>query len=162
MAQWMHNRRGLLTGCVVVFSAASTGCVGSLAGDSNGGMSSVGVESINWDGTTLVIQFDPSFDEWDGWTIHHEYEEPERDRLTGGQYPRVDEPQRIPFTELLSRPIYGDVSTTTFKVTAFNGFASRWDQYPDGVTGWTEWGPSTSFDAPRYVIDEADSWSGGG
>lgn len=158
--------------CAGASAVFATGCLGTLHDESdspsapnsqNGSqdsLSRVGIKSIGWDGTTLVILFDPSFDEWDGWAIHHEYEDPERDRLTGGKYPRVDEPPRIPFVELLSRPIYGDVSTTTFQITPFNGYASDWDQYPDGVTAWTEWGTSVSFDAPERVIDEADAWSG--
>lgn len=156
MLDRMPNRRELLAGCVGVFSATSAGCVGTLGDDSNSGMSSVGVESTEWDGVTLIIQFDPSFDDWDGWVIHHEYEDPGEYRVVGGEYPRVDEPQRIPFAQLLQESLQDTYSTTTFEITTFNGLADPWDdELGPGVVAWSEFGNSISFDAPDRVLEEA-------
>lgn len=150
------KRRCFLTYSYGLLVAPFAGCIDTLGIDSENALKQVGVESLHWEGTTLVIEFNPTFDEWDGWVIHHEYEDPGSYRLVGGEYPRVDNPQRLPFVTLLQKSLADSYSTTTFEITSFNGMADPWDdEYGSGVVAWSEFGPSASFDAPTDVLERA-------
>lgn len=154
------TRRTALSATVAGFPVAFTGCLGTLQDggeNARSGLERVGVTSIDWDGTELVIEFDPEFDEWDGWMIHHEHDNPGPRRVVGGSYPRTDHPERLPFADLLESTLWS-YPTTTFVITAFDGIATDWEPN-GGVAGWEEFGPEAEFEVPQNVLEAGDSWS---
>lgn len=144
----MLDRRTLLG--TLAGSVSVAGCLDS-AGLS-GELRSVGVESLTWEGATLVLDMDETFDRYDGWTIHHEFEDPKRHRVASAQYPRTDEPFRMPFPDML-RQTRQTFSSRQFQITPFTGYFNQWSHsdYDSGYA-FADEGPTVGFTAPEAAV----------
>lgn len=144
----------------MMISGLSAGCIESaqdlVSGDVLG---SVGVKSVNFEHPHLVVDFDPEFDEYDGWVLHHEYEDPSEEHFVfRGQYPRFGGPIEFPFIEETKET---DYPTKTFAITAFKGKFSDWDNQINS-TIIKEQGPTAEFDVPERALQDVERTSDGG
>lgn len=117
-------------------------------------LASAGIERLEWEGATLVLELDPTFDTYDGWVIYHEYEDPQSYRVASGEYPRVENPLRMPFDKMLLETGQ-EYSTRSFRFTAFDGMFNPWRNDRWGYNGAAllrDEGPTVDLEAPEEAV----------
>lgn len=116
----------------------------------------VDLQDLYFDGTTLVLVFEPDFPH-DGWGISHEYKDVAKDPLLIAEPPSFEGPIELPFDMLLNHYGESEYPSRTFEFTVLEGIFSSASYLnrrhrPTGTI--LDTGATVQFDVPKTVLPE--------